>query len=38
MRAIDVDDNTFGSVWFNVDGVDRCYSYIDNQYYIVLGD
>lgn len=35
---IEVDDNTFGSVWFETFGVQRAYSYLDNQYYIVLED
>ena len=37
MDNITVDDNTFESVWFKTRDINRCYSYPDNQYYIVLG-
>ncbi len=35
---IEVDDNTFGSVWFETLGVQRAFSCIDTQYYIVFGE
>ena len=37
-KMIEIDDNTFGSVWFESMGIPWAYSYTDNQYYIILVD